>query len=407
MPLPIPNAPWVDISMDFVLGLPKIEHKDSIFVVVDRFSKMAHFIPCSKTNDASQTANLFFKEVVRLHGVPRTIVSDRDTKFLGHFWRTLWKKLGTKLLFSTTCHPQTDGQTEVVNRTLSQLLRATVGKNLRNWLSCLPFIEFAYNHAKHSVTNQSPFEVVYGFNPEIPLDFKPLPPDMQVSQRGVDRAEFVKRMHQQVQKTLETKAERNRAKLNKGRKQVLFKPGDWVWLHMRPERFPTERKSKLSPRGDGPFRVLEKINDNAYKLELPGEFKVSPTFNVADLAPYLEDDEEVLRTEPFQGGGDVEVTQTEVPQVHSGPTTRSGSVRLRNGFTKAIQELMDQGLKQLLIQEMSGLKIEAPTCSMEVQDRPDPIQFSTIVHNQSGLIISTFHLESDPTSVPSRPSTSG
>ncbi|XP_040943180.1 uncharacterized protein, partial [Gossypium hirsutum] len=222
-PLPIPETPWSDISMDFVLGLPRSKNgRDSIFVVVDRFSKMAHFIACHKTDDAVNIANLFFKEVVRLHGMPRTIVSDRDAKFLSHFWRTLWGRLGTKLLFSTTCHPQTDGQTEVVNRILSTLLRAIIRKNLKAWEECLPHVEFAYNRAIHSATKFSPFEIVYGFNPLTPLDLMPLPSN-----------QF---------------------------------PGDWVWLHMRKERFPMQRRSKLLPRGDGPFQVLERINDNSYKL---------------------------------------------------------------------------------------------------------------------------------------------
>ncbi|KAG8483069.1 hypothetical protein CXB51_021931 [Gossypium anomalum] len=195
-PLPIPDTPWTDVSMDFILGLLKTKtRKDSIFVVV---SKMSHFISCAKIDDAVHIANLFFREIVRLHGLPRTIVSDRNTKFLSHFWRTLWGKLGTKLLFSTTCHPQTDGQTEVVNRVLSTLLRALVQKNLKTWEECLPHIKFAYNRSVHSVTKFSPFETIYGFNPLTPLDLLPFPVDQFFHTDARKKAEFVKELHRKV-----------------------------------------------------------------------------------------------------------------------------------------------------------------------------------------------------------------
>jgi len=126
-PLPVPKEPSVDISMDFILGLPRSRKgRDSIFVVVDKFSKMTHFIACHKTDDAINIIDLFFREVIRLHGLLRSIVSDRDVKFFSYFWKVLWGKLETKLLYSTTCHLQIDGQTKVVNRTLIQLLRAII-----------------------------------------------------------------------------------------------------------------------------------------------------------------------------------------------------------------------------------------------------------------------------------------
>jgi hypothetical protein len=203
-PLPAPTTPWEDISMDFVLGLPRTKRgHDSIFVVVDRFSKMAHFIACHKSDDASHIANLFFRDIVRLHGVPKTIVSDRDVKFMSYFWKTLWGKLGTKLLFSTTCHPQTDGQTEVVNRTLSQLLRVMIKKNLREWEECLPHVEFAYNRAVHSTTQFCPFEVVYGFKPVTPLDLLPLPMHARVNMEASKRADYVKKIHAKTREAIE------------------------------------------------------------------------------------------------------------------------------------------------------------------------------------------------------------
>jgi hypothetical protein len=276
---------------------------------LDRFSKMAHFIPCHKIDDASHIANLFFREIIRLHGVPNTIVSDRDTKFLSQFWRTLWAQPGTKLLFSTTCHPQTDGQTEIVNMTLSTMLRAVLKKNIKMWDECLPHVEFAYNRSLHSTTKMCPFEIVYGLLPSAPIDLLPLPSSEKLNFDAKQHAELMLKMHETTKENIERMNAKYKISGDKGIKQLDFEPGDLDLLHLRKERFPDLRKSKLMPRADGKFKVLEKINENAYKLDLPADFEVCPTFNIAVLEPYLgeEDELESRMTQMQEGEDDVDI----------------------------------------------------------------------------------------------------
>jgi hypothetical protein len=229
MPHPVPSVPWEDISLDFVLGLPRTKRgRDSIFVVVSRFSKMAHFIPCHKSDNASRVADLFFTEIVRLHGVPNTIILDRDGKFLSHFWWTLWFKVGTTLLFSTTCHPQTDGQIEVINHTLSTILWAILKTNLKLWEECLWHIEFAYNRSVHSTTKVSPFQVVYGFNPRAPIDLLPLPPSKTTCIDASQWSEFILKMHETTKLNIKKMNEKYRIAASKGHKEVKLEPGDLV-----------------------------------------------------------------------------------------------------------------------------------------------------------------------------------
>lgn len=169
-PLPIPERPWGSVSMDFVLGLPQTRKGYNYVVVfVDRLTKMVHVRPCKKEIDAEETADLFFDAVFRRHGMPDDVVSDRDSKFTGAFWSTLLKRLGTKQSLSTAFHPQTDGQTERMNRVLGDMLRNYCGQEPKQWERFLGPAEFAINHLKNRSTGTSPFYLNYGFHPRTPL----------------------------------------------------------------------------------------------------------------------------------------------------------------------------------------------------------------------------------------------
>lgn len=158
----MPNRVWADISMDFIEGLPKVAHKSIILTIVDRFSKYAHFITLSHPFTAQSVAQVFFDNIVHLHGFPKSIVSDRDKIFTSHFWKDLFRLASVKLQMSTAYHPQSNGQTEVVNQTIEMYVRCLCGDRVRAWPQWLAWAEFCYNTSYHSALKATPFEVVYG-----------------------------------------------------------------------------------------------------------------------------------------------------------------------------------------------------------------------------------------------------
>ncbi|KAI4304520.1 hypothetical protein MLD38_040016 [Melastoma candidum] len=162
-PLPIPEWKWDEIAMDFVTNLPRtVQGFDSVWVIVDRLTKSAHFIPISVTYSVAKLAKLYVKEVIRLHGVPSVIVSDRDARFTSRFWSNIQRSLGTRLNMSTAFHPQTDGQTERIIQILEDMLRACALDLEGSWVDQLPLVEFSYNNSYQQSIQMAPFEALYG-----------------------------------------------------------------------------------------------------------------------------------------------------------------------------------------------------------------------------------------------------
>ncbi|KAK1608591.1 hypothetical protein QYE76_032264 [Lolium multiflorum] len=273
MPLPIPYAPWSDISMDFVLGLPRTKHgHDSIF---------------GSGSPTWDTGKHCVGSRRQVHELPMEVAH-------GEVWS---EALVLIVLAPANRWTNRSGQSKWTNRTL-------VKTNLKSWEDCLPHAEFAYNRAKHSTTARSPFMVVYGFEPPTALDILPLPLHERTNMDFDERTTAMKKLHEETRATIQEHVLRQATRLNAKKKERVFEEGDLVWIHLRKERFPQERNSKLKPRGDGPFKVLKRINNNAYVIDIPtSKYLVSNTFNVSDLSPYHGDEEEQeSRTTLSQGG---------------------------------------------------------------------------------------------------------
>ena len=283
-PLPIPKRPWFSISMDFIVDLPPSNSYDSILVVVDRLTKMAHFVPCKKTASSEDTARLFLENIYRYHGLPDDVVSDRGPQFISKFWRTLFGILKVDIKLSSAFHPQTDGQTERVNQVLEQYLRCSINYQQDDWTSYLPLAEFAYNNTLHASTQQTPFYANYGYHPKLDL--------LSTSRHNNPTAEEFTKHLSQLQATLKLQLQTAQASYKTSadefrKKSPTFQVGDKVWPLRR--NIKTNRPcDKLDYRRLGPFSIQKQINPVAYRLELPLFIKVHPVFHVSLLEPYKE-----------------------------------------------------------------------------------------------------------------------
>ncbi|CAI5485838.1 unnamed protein product [Closterium sp. Naga37s-1] len=290
-PLPVPEQPWQVVSLDFITGLPSTSRgHDSILVVIDKFSKMGHFLPTNATATAEATARLFFDRIITIHGIPTTLISDRDPKFTSKFWKELMGLLGTKLAMSSAYHPQTNGQTERLNQVVEQLLRTACKDDVSHWDTQLPTLEFAYNNASHAATGKTPFFLCYGR--------EPLTPQQPTTPAHVQAAhDFVTTMQQLWEKTqrrLTTMQTSQKQYADRQRRDHSVAVGDQVLLDTRNLNL-SHLPSKLRPRFCGPFLVEAQVTPVTFRLRLPDAWKLHNAFHVQLLKPYKDPNQQ------FQG----------------------------------------------------------------------------------------------------------
>ena len=291
--MPTPNECWEVVGVDYITGLPESNGYNAIQTAVCYLSKRPVYAPMKKTDSAEEAAKVFFDSVVRHHGLPKVIVSDRDPKFTSHFWKELCRLMGIKQSMTVAHRAQADGQAERQHRTLEDALRCMVSYHGSDWSEYLGTIEYAHATLVSSATGLSPFQIDtarQSYHP-VMLDAFQLSEDQLRKSRVEYARQFVderRKLVRKAQEQLLKAQERQQKYYNSKRAEVEFKVGDFVFL--RSNKVPVQhlvrdsQRVKLAPKKIGPFEIIQVINKNAMKLKLPTELsRIHPTFNVEDL----------------------------------------------------------------------------------------------------------------------------
>ncbi|QRW21158.1 Retrotransposable element Tf2 protein [Rhizoctonia solani] len=289
-PLELPNRPWQHVSYNMIVDLPKDGTCNSILVIIDSFTKYGIFVKCSKKLKAPELAELFLEHVWKQHGMPEKTILDRGRVFNNKFLKALYKRLGIDPHFSSAYHPQSNGQTERVNPSIKHFLRAYSGINQRDWTKWLPMAEFAYNNAVHSSTGKTPFKALYGWEPT--LTPSNVPTDVPEAD---DLAQTMEAQWKEVESALRQSKQRMTA--GKDGSPTEFKIGEEAWLDAKNVNLKT-LSPKLTEQRLGPFKVIEKISDRAYRLELPPTMRIHNVFYIGLLSKVKRDKKRAFENHP-------------------------------------------------------------------------------------------------------------
>jgi hypothetical protein len=286
-PLPIPDMVFQHLTMDFIEGLSKSEGKDTILVVVDKLTKYSYFISLEHPFTTKTIVRLFMDNVFKLHGLPLVIITDRDRIFTSQLWQELFKSLGVKLKFSSAYHPQTDGQSERVNQCVENYLRCITFQHPRRWNSYLSTAEWWYNTSFHTSLKTTPFHALYGFKP--PLITENILPD-EIGTEARDVLLIRQTALSNIKSNLKVAQHRMKKQADKHRTERTLKLGDMSYLKLQPYRhnaLGVHNCLKLHSKFYGPFKIIQKVGQVAYKLLLPKGCAIHPVFHVSQLKKHI------------------------------------------------------------------------------------------------------------------------